>query len=402
MSQLRFSASDIWEGGDENNEALYKSTYLEMGLNLPNFYFNVLPDNYPSNLNVISNWQDKKLVKALITQGYNFDQIDTLIDCLSRLRIEVENAEHIQTFYNSANLNQLSVISDAELQQVVTKLDEDRNSSFFPTFHWFGLDNQYHRWLSSILQGQFGRSIISGKTALSTVGKAMLWTLAITLPAIFLTYALGLIVGFVLGRNPEGKKERLLNHLFYLIYSIPLFWLASILVVYFTTNDYGAWTNIFPSVGIDIYPGAHVTRQIWMNYHRLLLPIICISIIYVAYIARLFRRSILDERQAAYVMTAYTKGLSDDEVLRKHIVPNAMLPLITIMVGSFPRALGGSVVIELIFNIPGVGRLLYDSLGLADWNIVFCIVMTISIVTILAYLLGDFLYALVDPRIRYK
>ena len=402
LSQLRFSATDIWDGGEVNSEALYSSTYLEMGLDLPNFYFSVLPDNYPSNLNAISNWQDKKLIKALITQGYNFDQIDPLIHCLSRLRIGEENAELIQTFYNSAIINQLSVISDLELQQVVAELDENKSTYFVPSIRWHGLDNQYHQWLSSTLQGQFGRSFISGKTALSQVRTAMLWTLAITLPAILITYTLGLIVGFVLGRNPEGKKERLLNHFFYLIYSIPLFWLASLLVVYFTTNEYGAWTNIFPSIGIDIYPGSSTTSQIWMNYHRLLLPIICISLVYVAYIARLFRRSILDERQATYVMTAYAKGLSDDEVLRKHIVPNAMLPLITLMVGSFPRALGGSVVIELIFNVPGVGRLLYDSLGLADWNIVFCIVIIISIVTIVAYLLGDFLYALVDPRIRYE
>ncbi len=402
LSQLRFSATDIWDGREVNSEALYSSTYLEMGLDLPNFYFSVLPDNYPSNLNAISNWQDKKLIKALITQGYNFDQIDPLIHCLSRLRIGEENAELIQTFYNSAIINQLSVISDLELQQVVAELDENKSTYFVPSIRWHGLDNQYHQWLSSTLQGQFGRSFISGKTALSQVSTAMLWTLAITLPAILITYTLGLIVGYVLGRNPKGKKERVLNHFFYLIYSIPMFWLASLLVVYFTTNDHGAWTNIFPSVGIDIYPGSSTTSQIWMNYHRLLLPIICISIVYVAYIARLFRRSILDERQATYVMTAYAKGLSDDEVLRKHIVPNAMLPLITLMVGSFPRALGGSVVIELIFNVPGVGRLLYDSLGLADWNIVFCIVMTISLVTIIAYLLGDFLYALVDPRIRYE
>jgi len=185
------------------------------------------------------------------------------------------------------------------------------------------------------------------------------------------------------------------------MFSIPLFWIATLLVIYFTTDTYALWMNIFPSVGIDIYPGESTFYQIIKNARNFILPVLCLSLPAITYIARLVRRSILDQLSQPYIMTAASKGLTEKQILRRHAFPNAMLPLVTIFVESIPSVLGGSVLMEVIFNLPGIGRLLYDSIGVGDWNVVFGITMIIALVTTLSYLLGDILYGFVNPKIRF-
>jgi len=230
---------------------------------------------------------------------------------------------------------------------------------------------------------------------------ALTWTVCIAIPAIVFTFLVGIFIGYFLAKNEGTKKEKIINQVLYFIYAIPVFWIATMAVMYFTTDDYGSWTNIFPSVGIDIYPDASTFQQVLLNAEKLILPILIGSFSSIAYIARILRRSIADEMKEAYITTAYSKGLDRSTVVRKHALPNALLPIITILAGAIPATLGGSVVLEVIFNIPGIGRLLYNSIGLADWDVVFCIVIMTGIVHILCFLLADLLYAYINPKIRY-
>ena len=185
------------------------------------------------------------------------------------------------------------------------------------------------------------------------------------------------------------------------MYSIPRFWLATLMVVFFTTSDYGWYTNVFPSVGLDIVSSPSVWAQIAGNLENLILPVLCLSAFSVVYIARLTQRGIENEMKAPYTLTAYSKGLSTHQVIRRHALPNASLPLVTVLAGAIPTSLAGSVVIEVIFNIPGIGKLLYDSIHMADWPVVFSLVLLISLVTMVSYLIGDIIYAVLNPKIRY-
>jgi len=366
---------------DESQQVLqYDSAYKKLGLDKPNFYFSILPNNYPATTNAIADYGQRQLQKKLLKLG-------------------MKNEETIKLI-NSDATPELVNVSIPELKNIISK-DHNLQSYFYPRLHWHGTNNQYHSWISQLLAGDFGTSLVNGKDVIAQVKRALTWTMHLAIVGILMGLLAGIFFGYRLALYPEGKKEKIINYILYVLYAIPTFWLATLMVTYFTTDDYGSWTNIFPSVGMEIYPDKSTSQQIWLNGHRLFLPITLASLGSIAYLARVLRRSILDEMKAPYIMTAYSKGLSKKEVIKKHALPNALLPVITIFAGSIPASFASSVVIEVVFNIPGIGRLLFDSIQMADWNVVFCIILFIGLLTVLSYFIADILYATVDPKIRF-
>jgi len=321
--------------------ALYNKVYHELNRDKPDFYFSIVPHNYPNTFNSIPNSRERTAAEKAVTQKF-----------------------------------------------------------FLPKLYWHGSDNRYQKWISSFLQGNFGESINSGQRISQIVGKALLWTITISLIDLLLSFSLGISIGIFLAKNPTGRPQKILYQFLYFFYSMPKFWIATLLVVYFTTNDYGNWTNIFPSVGIDLYPGKSTFYTIIHNLDKLILPVLCLILFSVTTIARLLQQGISNEMKEPYITTALSKGLTQNAALKKHALPNALTPLITILAGAIPASLAGSVVIEVIFNIPGIGRLMFDSIATADWNIVYCILMLTSLVTALSFLIADLIYAFLNPRIR--
>ena len=320
----------------------YATVYKELNLHKPDFYFSIVPSHYPKTLNTIIDSKERDKEKAALKE----------------------------------------------------------KSFFWPKLNWHGLDNRYHSWMKSILSGSFGNSYVNGQPVSKVVSKALVWTSVLAFFDLLISFSIGIFLGYYLSAKSESRIRSFINQALYLLYSIPKFWLATMLVVYFTTSDYGSWTNLFPSVGMDVLPGLSSWHQVLHNLPKLILPVICLSIFSISYITRILRRSILNEMKAPYIMTAFSKGLTKKQVLQRHALPNALLPVITILSGAIPASLAGSVVIEVIFNIPGIGRLMYDSILVADWNVVYCIVLLIALVVSISYLIGDLCYAYFNPQIR--
>ena len=358
--------------GAQDTEESYSQLYKELGLEKPNFYFSILPSHYPDNINTISSAEIKSQVKTALKSGYHFNDIKKIIE-------ESDN--------NKSNL----------LQQIDSK-SLQKSSIISPKFVWHGADNQYHHWLSSFFNG---KSIVDGKNALSKVKNALLWTLSITLVDFILSIVLCILIGKYLIMYNQKRRTRWISQILYAIYSIPVFWMATMAVLYLTTDDYGSITNIFSSVGMNIYPGESTLYHIVYNTPKLILPILILTTHSLAYTTRIMSRSIAEELQKPYISTAYSKGLSRKQVINLHAFKNALIPMITVFIAAFASAFAGSLLLEVIFNIPGIGRLLYSSIGQADWNVVFCIVIIIAFVTSIIYLLGDILYAIVQPKLRY-
>lgn len=367
-------------GGDNGmgERNIYLKVYKELGLDKPDFYFSIVPHTFPKTLNAISSTGQRKLIKKTLSEGTPYSVIAGLIS-------ENDNEYNFQK----------------KLTAFLENPSLPKSKFLFPKLYWHGTNNQYHRWWSSLLKGSFGKSLVNGEEATAVVKKALVWTTFLGLGALLFTFSLGILLGLWLAEHPDSRTTKVASTILYLLYAIPVFWISTMMVIYFTTDDYGAWTNIFPSVGIDVQPGKSTLGQILSNVHKFILPIFCGSLATIAFIARMLRRSILNEMQMPYIITAYSKGLSEREVMLKHAFPNALLSLLTILVGAIPATIGGSVVLEVIFNIPGMGRLLYNSIGVADWNVVYCIVMLTGLLTILSYLLGDILYAYFNPKIRF-
>lgn len=378
----------------------YEKVYKELYLNLPSFYFSVQPKHFAQTSNVIADKKNRELFNRLLAEGYFATNAMQAVDFI---KSEKEKADSLKDADRVIELNRIYNLPEPQLNsEIAVALDQSKQAVIVPKVFWNGTQNQYHKWLGSVFKNEFGVSFVDGRTALSKVKKAMTWTLSITLIDFILSTVCGVFIGMFLVKNPDGKLQKICGQILYFIYSIPIFWLATLMVVYFTTDDYGSLTNIFPSVALDIYPGKSTLQQILLNADKLILPICILTIHSLAYLTRFVRRSLLDELKKPYVSLAYSKGLSKSEVIKKHALKNALTPLITTMASAFAGAFGGSLVIEVIFNIPGMGRLLINAIGQADWNVVFCITMVASFVTIISYIIADFFYAYTNPKIKFS
>ena len=378
------------KGDAEITSADYAEVYHDLKLDRPNFYFSIQPSNYPPNINVVDNQYLKKFYQRSLSDGYMFNDLEAFSEILKSKNIPYE------------------ILGSGDLASALTRYEGlsdayaslKPNSWNWPAIHFHGFNNQYHNWITSFFNGGFGISLVDGKPALQKAGKALQWTLAITIIDLVISLFLGILIGLHLVKHPDTKFSKTLNQVLYLFYSMPLFWLATLMIVFFTGSGSGLF-QLFPSIGINIYPGESTLSQILKNFHKLILPILCLTLHSLAYIARFMRRSIANEMDKPYILTAYSKGLSKSEVIKKHALPNAMIPMVTLMGSILPAAFTGSLVLEVLFNIPGFGRLLFSSINIADWNVAFCIMMIIAMVTVISYLLVDLLYAFFNPKIRF-
>jgi peptide/nickel transport system permease protein len=320
----------------------YNKIATKMGLNKPPFYFSISPSHYPDNLyEIIPIAARNHKIKELKKQGFSW-----------------------------------------------------------PSFKWHGSGNQFHVWFGSLFRGDLGLSIIDNKKVVNKIGKALKWSLLLMFISLFLSIALSIPLGLWLSAEGNRGIKSFVEKLSFFVYTIPLFWLCLLAVLYLTSGHYGF--KLFPSIGFDPSIGRLDFWEAIGRYgNKLVLPAICWTLHTLVYIMMQFKSSINQERGLDYVTTAYAKGLSKKTATRKHVFKNALLPMITLFAGSIPGALAGSVVIETIFNIPGMGRLLINSIASVDWNVVMGISIIIAIVTMLSYLIADILYTYANPKIRF-
>jgi len=402
---------------DDQYRSQYKRLAAELKLDQPKFYFGIVPNYYPDTLYKIIDKQERKRLVELLGHHNDWKAVNTFFYSGKRILSESKNK-------TSARLiNELLYVKDpidfkSSLESIkndsittvessfydITQMLSEENKRVFalPKLLWFGANNQFHSWLTNFFTGTLGRSIIDGRPVWSKISKALIWTLFLVLVALLLAIVISIPIGVWSASNVSSRLSKFSQSFFYFIYAMPLFWFATLMVVFFTTSQYGNWTNIFPGVGISSFSKDPSTLgKIAANAKQLILPIFCMALHSVAFLSSIVRNSVIAESKKAYKITAHLKGLTNKATFWKHLFPNSLLPLVTIIVGAIPASLSGSLVIEVIFNIPGVGRLLFDSIFGNDWYVIFSIVMIVGLVTIISYLIGDLLYSFLNPKIRF-
>lgn len=260
------------------------------------------------------------------------------------------------------------------------------------------------------LRGDFGLSYIDRKEVSLKLKDALYWTLVMNFFAILISYLISIPLGVksALWKLKGRKLIDSINTAFlFILYSLPNFWIGTILLVFFTTAEYSEMLDWFPTSGAqDLDFAAHPDTTLWMKFldiaHHLILPIFCMTYGSFAYLSRQMRGSMLGVIRQDYIRTARAKGLSERKVIWKHAFRNSLFPIITLFSSIFPRALSGSIAIELIYAIPGMGQLALMSITSRDWPVVFTIVMFAAILTMIGNLIADILYAIVDPRVSFK
>ncbi len=288
----------------------------------------------------------------------------------------------------------------SEKNQEDIQLNEKKQFSL-PAFNWNGFNNQYHIWVKNMFTGNFGISFVDGKLVSTKIWDALQWTLLLVFISLFISFALGISLGLFSKTSDSKKTSEALKLGSYLLYSIPVFWFATIMLIFFTTDDYGSWTNIFPTVSVLDPTDKSIFGKLFSSGKLLILPILVTSLHALGYISRQMESSLSNELGKSYARTALSKGLSFKAVVKKHGFKNALLPIITLLSSAIPGTIAGSVIIETVFNIPGIGRLIYNSILLADWNVVFALVFLIAGITSISFLMSDLLYMKTNPKIHF-
>ncbi|HEY0918723.1 ABC transporter permease [Devosia sp.] len=257
-----------------------------------------------------------------------------------------------------------------------------------------GLDQpvivQFGRWVGDMLRGDFGISLISGKPVSELILSRMGATVSLTILTLLFTLLVSLPVG-VLSAWYQGKAlDRAVMAGSVVGFSVPVFIVAYLLILVFAIE-----LRWLPVQGYK-----PLAAGLWEHLRHLILPAISLSTVYIALITRIVRTSVIDTLGEDYIRTARAKGLPEWSVLSRHALQNAAVPILTIIGISITMLIGGVVVTESVFNIPGLGRLVLDSVLSRDFTVIQTLIVLFSLVYILINLLIDISYTLVDPRIR--
>ncbi len=272
--------------------------------------------------------------------------------------------------------------------------------NYIPTIHWYGTKNQYHRWISGFIVGDFGISYVDKRPVAEVIKDAVKWTALINLISVILIYLIAIQAGVYSAVKAGTFQDQVLTVTLYILYSLPNFWIATLLIMFFGGGAYLDW---FPAFGVSSLPE---TAPLWQRIidvaHHLILPVLALTYPSLAFLAKQMRGAMIQVLKEDYIRTAYAKGLPDKVVIWKHAFRNSLLPIITLFANVFPFMISGSFVIEYIFSIPGMGKESYEAIMSRNYPVVYTVVMLVSILTLVGYLVADILYALVDPRISYS
>jgi len=259
----------------------------------------------------------------------------------------------------------------------------------------YGLDKplreQYMSWLVNILQGDWGDSIMSGRSVTAEIADRFAATLALATVALMLSIVVTIPLGIVAAYKRNTSLDYILLSTAAIGQAVPSFVLAIFLIVVF-----GVVLKVLPTSGAP-----NLLRHPVEAVPYYIMPVASLALPRIAAFGRLLRASMLDVLSEPYIVTAKAKGLRVSAVLVGHALKNALIPLITMIMINYSSLLGGAVVTESIFGIPGIGRLLIRAVQMRDFPLIQGIMLCVAAMFIIGNLAADIMYSMVDPRIRY-
>lgn len=257
---------------------------------------------------------------------------------------------------------------------------------------------QYLNWLWAFVRFEFGNSLIDERPVRALIGAAIGRTLLLASLALALIYALGVALGVMCAVRQGKLLDSTLSTGLFVLHALPTFWIALLLIVFLGG---GVW-DIFPIRGLrspNLESAGILVQLADLGWH-LVLPLTCLTLPSLARISRFARSSMLEVLSQDYIRTARAKGLSESTVILRHALKNSLLPVLTLLSADLPWLFGGSVIVERIFTIHGMGMLAFESVLKRDYPVIMGIVALVAIITMLSVLLADLAYAAADPRIR--
>ncbi len=261
--------------------------------------------------------------------------------------------------------------------------------------HQFGLDRpiwvQYVHWVYGVIKGDFGDSIFYNQPVSKLLLERYPITIHLGLMAFILSTILGILAGLFAAIRRGQWVDRVVTPLTYVGITVPIFWLG-ILMIYI----FGLKLNWLPIIGYT-----SPLKDFWLSTKQAIMPVICLSIGALAATARQMRSSMLEVIRQDFIRTAWSKGLRERLIVLRHALKNSLIPVITVLGLHFGWIFGGSVIVETVFSIPGIGYLMVTSIFAQDYAVVQSCTLIFAAMVVLANLMVDLSYGWLDPRIKY-
>ena len=266
-------------------------------------------------------------------------------------------------------------------------------------WHWRGLGNQYHNWLRQTAQGNLGFSFRTGQAVTQRLGAALAYTVPLTGAALLLAVAAGLVLAQRLAARPRWQQP--VRAVLVGLQALPLFIVALALLLLFANPELLDW---FPAYGLNQSGGPETDALARAGSYlmHLALPVAALVLVALPELTLQLDASLAQELRTNYATTARAKGLAESAVVRHHALRNALVPTLTQVAELLPALVGGAVVVEVIFALPGMGRLLAEAATMRDYPVLVGGVLLTGAARSLALLLADVLYFWADPRIRWQ
>ena len=411
----------------------YRTMQRKMNLDKPMFYFSISSVAYPDTLYKIYPKQERKLLEKLCSEYGNwqnvlafyragkelqnsFDSIENPSDEVLEIKKKfslVPNEAGMVSFFKVTKQNldilplecYLKAKNFVEAYQLMV-LHKNQKARYIPCFRWYGLENRYHAWVfgssesKGMLQGNFGTSFKTGEKVSTRISNALPWTLTISVLSILIAFGLSIPLGVTLARKNNTLFDNVVTTVLNLLFAAPNFWVASLLILFFCNPHFFHW---FPSsISTMELEGMSFLQKSGTIFSHFVIPVFCWTYGSIAYLSRQMKEGVLLISQSQFMVTALAKGLSKKQAVRKHGVKNALIPMITLFSQVFPFAIAGSVVLEVLFSIPGMGRLTFTALTEKDFPVVFSVILLVTLFSLVGNLIADVLYRWTDPRITFS
>ncbi len=288
-------------------------------------------------------------------------------------------------------------------------LDANLFHAFFHYLGPFDMTEEGHRFFggthakpwNGLLSGDLGVVYLREHENIATeINKRLRVTVPFALCAVLLAYLIAPALGMYSAVRRGTAFDTATTVMLFIVYAIPAFWAALLLQISF--GRYGL--DLLPVIGLRSPDYAQMSS--WGKFKDIVshsvLPLVCLSYGGLAYLSRQMRVGVIDTIRQDYVRTAKAKGLDERVVILKHVLRNSLIPIITLFATVLPTLIGGSVIIERIFDLPGMGKYAFEALLNREYNIIMAVTLFVAIMNMFGILLSDILYAVVDPRIRYS
>ena len=269
----------------------------------------------------------------------------------------------------------------------------------------YGLDKplpvQYAVWIKNLFTLKFGESYKDNQPVFDKIRERLPVTIKLNVLSLFLVYIVAVPLGIYSATHSYSLGDQTTTLFAFVLFALPVVWLGTMAIVFLCGGDY---YFLFPPGGltsIDYAPEWPLWQKLKDQIWHLFLPVLMLSYAGFAGLSRYMRSGMLEQLRQDFVQTARSKGLPESVVIYKHVLRNSLIPMVTILAGILPGLVGGSVIVETIFSIPGLGQLGYEAVLARDFPVVMALFTVSSLLTLVGILLSDLLLAVVDPRIVF-